>query len=88
MLNLFSKKSDSKDVAVERLNKVLLHDRTSCSREMIDNLGEDILSAISNYMEFDRDGADIHIDCGEEGENPVLYAKIPIITFFNSSNQT
>ncbi len=88
MLNLFHKRSDSKDIAAERLSRVLLKDRTDCSREMLENLGEDILSAVSNYMEIDRNTVDIHISQNEEDENPVLYAKIPIKTLFNKLNQT
>ncbi|MCD7904019.1 MAG: cell division topological specificity factor MinE [Clostridiales bacterium] len=84
MLKLFPKKSDSRDIAVERLNRAILKDRTSCSYEMIEGLGNDILSAISNYMEVDRDRADIHISRSEEGEKPVLYAEIPIITLYNN----
>ncbi|MCD7778981.1 MAG: cell division topological specificity factor MinE [Clostridiales bacterium] len=85
MLKLFSKRSDSKDIAFERLNRALVKDRTNCSCEMIEGLGEDILSAVSNYMEYDRSETDIHISREEGEENPVLYAKIPIITLFNES---
>lgn len=85
MLNsLFhNKKSDSKEIARERLTKVLLKDRTSYSPEIIESLGNDLLSVLSNYMEFDRNNADIHISHESPEEKPILHIEIPIDTMFN-----
>ncbi|MCD8238983.1 MAG: cell division topological specificity factor MinE [Clostridiales bacterium] len=85
MFNLLSKKSDSRDVAMERLGKVLTKDRSGCSADVVKSLGNDILDVLSNYMEFDKTKADIHITKEENSENPVLYAKIPIITMYNET---
>lgn len=84
MFNLFSKKSDSKDIACERLGRVLTKDRSGCSPDVIKSLGCDILDLLSNYMEYDKERAEIHITCEEPENTPVLYAKIPIITMFDS----
>ncbi len=80
---IFNKKTDTKDVAMERLNKVILKDRTSYSAETMESLGADILSAIANYMEFDKNNTDIHISQSSTLNQPVLYVSVPIINIFN-----
>ncbi len=85
MLDRFfsDRRSDSKDIAKERLSKVLLKDRTSYSPEIIESLGADILNVLSNYMEFDKDETDIHISQEDGEDTPVLHMNVPIITMFN-----
>lgn len=85
MLDRFfsDRRSDSRDIAKERLSKVLLKDRTSYSPEIIESLGADILNVLSNYMEFDKDETDIHISQEDGEDTPVLHMNVPIITMFN-----
>ncbi|MFV0502911.1 MAG: cell division topological specificity factor MinE [Lachnospirales bacterium] len=76
----FGKKASSKDVAVDRLKLVLVHDRANCSTKVLEMLKEDIFKVISNYMEIDEEELDIKITTDEFGDKdlPVLYANIPI----------
>ena len=85
MKGLFSKKSDSKDIALERLGRVLLRDRADLSADMLRSLGNDILLTISNYMEFDRDRAEVHIETTDPTEGPCLYVRVPIVKLFKES---
>lgn len=81
-LSLFNKKPTSKNVAVDRLKLVLIHDRVNCSTQVLEMLKSDIIRVISNYMEIDQDELDIQITQTESddktGNVPVLYANIPI----------
>lgn len=81
-LSLFNKKPSSKDVAVDRLKLVLIHDRVNCSTQVLEMLKTDIIKVISNYMEIDEAELDIQITQTESEDNngsvPVLYANIPI----------
>ena len=56
ILNFFSKKGSSKDVAKDRLKLVLIHDRANCSTQMLEMLKNDIIKVISNYMDIDEEG--------------------------------
>ena len=89
MKGLFSKKSDSKDIALERLGRVLLRDRadlkSTLSADMLRSLGNDILLTISNYMEFDKNNTEIHIETDDPQEGPVLYVRVPIVKLFKES---
>lgn len=53
LLNLFSKKSTPKDVAKERLQLILIHDRADLSSEFLETIKGELLKVISNYAEFD-----------------------------------
>lgn len=83
MFDLFgflNTKSASKDVAKERLKLVLVHDRTNCSPELLEMLKEDILSSISEHVDYDRANLDIKITRTRDDSSgrPVLVASIPI----------
>ena len=78
LLDLFKKKGSS-DVAKDRLKLLLVSDRANCSPEVMEMIKNDIIKAISKYMEIDTDGLDIQItQSSEESEGPALYANIPI----------
>ena len=74
---LLGKSPASKKVAKERLRLVLLHDRTSLSPEVLENLKSDLISTISRYMEIDEDNMDINVD--SENDTVALVANIPIV---------
>lgn len=83
VLKFFSRdSSSSKNVAKERLQLVLVHDRTNCSPKFLEMIKEDILNVISGYMEIDEDELDISIsktqDGADSGNMPALMANIPI----------
>ncbi len=83
MFDLFgflNTKATSKDVAKERLKLVLVHDRTNCTPELLELLKEDILSSISEHVEYDLSTLDIKITRTRDDSSgrPVLVASIPI----------
>ena len=88
LTNLFSRKSNSKDVAKDRLKLVLLHDRVNCGTDskILEMMKSDIIEAIqtvvSKYMDIDdADELDVQISQTTGAGNvpvPVLYANIPI----------
>lgn len=89
MIDIFSllkKKQNKKSagqIAKERLKLVLIHDRSDCSAELLENIRKDIMDVLSKYMEIDMDALDIQIsttklDDTSDVEVPALYANIPI----------
>lgn len=89
MIDIFSllrKKPNKKSagqIAKERLKLVLIHDRSDCSAELLENIRKDIMDVLSKYMEIDMDALDIQIsttklDEESDVEVPALYANIPI----------
>ena len=83
-MSLF-KRSDSKEIALERLNKVILKDRTDFSADIMEKLSKDLIKTISNYMEPDKEKAEIHIDTPSGGDVPILTVKIPITNIFKET---
>ncbi|MGB9682290.1 MAG: cell division topological specificity factor MinE [bacterium] len=72
----FSREPSSKEVAKERLKLVLIHDRTSISPEIMNEIKSEIIDVISKHLEIDMDGIDISLE-GEEN-SIALIASIPI----------
>ena len=59
---LFSKdreKGGSKNVAMERLKLVLVHDRVNACPQLLEALKEDLIRVIREYIEIDEDALDI-----------------------------
>ncbi len=80
---LFGKKTQSANVAKDRLKLVLIHDRANCSTQVLEMLKTDIIKVISTYMEIDEEELDIQItttpnENGDGTESPMLLANIPI----------
>lgn len=73
--SLFGKKK-SQTVAKERLQLVLIHDRTDISPEMMEGLRRDLIAVISSYMEVDTDN--IEMDFDRDGQKVALVANIPV----------
>ena len=76
---MFSRQS-SKDVAKERLRLILIHDRCDMSKEVLDNIKDDILKVLSKYMEIDSSEIDVKMTNSPElsGNSAALVASIPI----------
>ena len=73
---IFGKKERSGQIAHDRLNVVLIHDRANVSPEVMDNLKNDIIKVISNYMDINQKDMDISL---ENDDNSVaLVANIPV----------
>jgi cell division topological specificity factor len=73
---LFNREPSSKEVAKERLKLVLIHDRTSISPEIMNEIRGEIIGVISKHLEVDMNGIDISLE-GEEN-SVALIASIPI----------
>lgn len=80
LLKFLSKENSSKNVAKERLKLVLVHDRSNCSPEFLEQVKGNLLDAISEYMVIDEDNLDIKITRTHDDESgqPALVANIPI----------
>jgi cell division topological specificity factor len=79
---IFGKSKSSKDVAKERLQLVLIHDRANVSPEFLEMVKGEIIKVIQHYMEIDESALDIQLTRtkSEEGDRvvPALIANIPI----------
>src|SRR5512133_1013404 len=71
---LTGKKSASS--AKERLQLVLIHDRTDMTPAVLEALKDDLIAAISKHIEIDP--ASVHIDVEREGRSQRLIAYIPL----------
>ncbi|MBM7560755.1 cell division topological specificity factor MinE [Fusibacter tunisiensis] len=83
MFDLFgflNNKQTSKNVAKDRLKLVLVHDRSNCSPELLELLKKDILSSISEHVDYDTADLDIKITRTRDSSSgkPVLVANIPL----------
>ncbi len=67
-------------IAKERLKLLLIHDRISCSPELLEMMKADILAVITKYVEVDLDDLTIQVSSFSEEETmaPMLSANIPI----------
>ncbi|MBC7340275.1 MAG: cell division topological specificity factor MinE [Firmicutes bacterium] len=63
-------------VARERLRLILVHDRAGCSPELLQALKDEMVTAVSRYLDVDRDGIEIRLVSGER--HAVLSASIPV----------
>ncbi len=62
--------------AKERLQLVLIHDRTDMSQLEMEALRDDILAVISRHIDVDPDG--VRIDLERDGREQRLVADIPL----------
>jgi cell division topological specificity factor len=66
----------SKNIAVERLRLVLVHDRANISPGLMEALKEDMIAVISKYMDIDEEAMEINLNSGEL--SAALVASIPV----------
>ena len=76
LMKIFGKKEPSGKVARNRLKVVLIHDRANISPEVMDNLKNDIIKVISNYMEINQ--TDMEISLANDDDSVALVANIPV----------
>jgi len=67
----------SKNLAKERLRLVLVHDRASVSPHLLENLKEDLIRVISNYMEIDEEALEMKLN--SKDDSVALVANIPVV---------
>ena len=78
----FLTKKNSGTIAKKRLQFVLIADRVGCTPEILEMIKDDMIKAISKYMEIDTTGLEIKIthveERGESEKIPVLYVSVPV----------
>ena len=71
-----SRRKRSAQSAKERLQLVLIHDRTDLTRAELEALRDDILEVISRHVDIDPDA--VRIDVERDGREQRLVADIPL----------
>jgi cell division topological specificity factor len=74
--SLFRRQPASAAVAKSRLKMVLQIDRSNLTPELLSQLQDDIVQAISQRVDIDRSGMRITTERGESGQR--IIAEIPI----------
>jgi len=74
--NRLTGRKRSAENAKERLQLVLVHDRTDITPAVLDALKDDLIDAISRHVEIDP--STVHIDFEREGRAQRLIADIPL----------
>ena len=74
-MGFFSRKRSASN-AKERLQLVLVHDRTDLTPGQLESLKNDLIKAISKYIEIDPEA--VRIDLEKEGREQRLVADIPL----------
>jgi cell division topological specificity factor len=70
-------RSSSRQVAKERLQLVLVHDRTQISPQMLETLKDEIIAVISQHVAIQREGVEITL--AQNRRESRLQADIPIV---------
>lgn len=70
-------KQRSASTAKERLQLVLIHDRTDLSPGVMDDMRDEIIEVISKHIDVDRESVKIKVQ--KEGREQYLLAEIPIL---------
>lgn len=74
-MGFFTRKRSASN-AKERLQLVLIHDRTDLTAAELESLKDDLLKAISRYIDIDRDAVQIGLE--RDGRSQRLVADIPL----------
>lgn len=67
----------SRDIAKERLQLVLVHDRVNISPGMLDRMKDELITVISRYVEIEPDGVQVTFTQGKRQSR--LVADIPVV---------
>ena len=74
-MDFFTRKRSASS-AKERLQLVLVHDRTDLTPGQLESLKDDLLKAISQYIEIDPEA--VRIELEKDGRSQRLVADIPL----------
>lgn len=74
--NFFTDDTNSKDVAKERLELVLVHDRIDISREVLDNMRGELIEVVSKYVQIEED--ELEINLAQDDRMVAIKANIPV----------
>ena len=67
----------SSDIAKERLQLVLVHDRVKISPSMLDRMKDELITVISRYVEIEADGVEVTLIQSKRESR--LVADIPVV---------
>jgi cell division topological specificity factor len=76
MLNFLFRRRKSANSAKERLQLVLIHDRTDLTPVELDSLKDDLIETISRHIEIDPMAVTINV--AQDGRSQRLVADIPL----------
>jgi len=76
MHNLFGRKRGSASSAKDRLQMVLIHDRSNLSPRVMESLRDELIEVISRHVKVRK--SDVLIQIAQEGRKQRLVADIPI----------
>lgn len=77
MSKVFAKENlPSKNLAKERLQLVIMHDRASLSPDLVMKLKEELIKVLTKYVEIDEDGLEVNLDRGDD--SVALVANVPV----------
>lgn len=85
-MGFFRSRKPSAEDAKERLQLVLVHDRTDLAPGALEALKDDLIAAISRYVEIDTQA--VHIAIERQGRSQRLIADIPLRTARERRNKT
>ncbi|WP_236777900.1 cell division topological specificity factor MinE [Anoxybacter fermentans] len=71
-----SPRENSKDIAKERLQFILIHDRIQLSPRELEEMKKDIIAVVSKYVEVEENELEMSLKRREE--TMALHANIPI----------
>ena len=76
--SLFSQEEQSsREVAKNRLQLVLVHDRVNLSPGTVQKMKDELVDVISKYVEIDVEGMDVQL--AQSGRQSRLTANIPVL---------
>ena len=73
-----TKKDSSRQIAKERLQFVLVHDRAQISPQLLQTLKDEIIAVISRHVAIDQDGVEITLT--QSRRQSRLQADIPLMS--------
>ena len=73
---MFKRKSKSASSAKDRLQFVLIHDRTNLTPQQLNNLKNELLEVLGRYVSIDSNAMNISVE--QEGREQRLLADIPL----------
>jgi cell division topological specificity factor len=76
MMDFFFGRKKSANSAKERLQLVLIHDRTDLTPAQLESLKDDLIETISRYIEIDPSAVSIKV--AQDGRAQRLVADIPL----------
>ena len=69
--------ASSANAAKERLQLVLIHDRTDISQAVMDQIKDEIIAVISKHVSIDRTGVDVNLS--QTNRQNKLIVNIPLL---------